>query len=135
MTTISLTNQRGSLRARTIDSIAPWMLAPTEVTPAPPVDVGSRVDGTGKTPTALDLAALRAARNTTGLLSPSARAEMDRILAKYSGNAAAGPTPAAGITSNDAVRANVENNRAVAKIHADFWAPRLAAQRADIFGR
>lgn len=126
MTTIAIQNQRGSLRARTFDAIAP-----TQVTAAPPVDVGTRYDGGGMKPSALDLTALRAARDTSGLLSPSALAEINAILQKYSGKAAAGSTPAAGITSNDAQRDEI---RRVSKGYNDFWNANIARHRTDALG-
>jgi hypothetical protein len=127
MATIAIQNQRGSLRARTFDSIAP-----TAVTGAPDVDVGSRYDGTGKTPREVDLAALRAARDTSGLLSPGALAEINAILKKYSGKAAAGSTGAAGITSNDSGQR--DHIRSVAKSYNDFWNANIARHRASALG-
>ena len=81
----------------------------------------------------IDLASLRALRDTSGLLSPSALAEIDSILKKFSGKTPAGPTPAGGITSNDSGQR--DHIRAVAQSYKNFWDASMAALRADVLGR
>jgi hypothetical protein len=114
------------LRARTFDGAT---ISPTGMTTAPPANVGSVYEGTGKTQRELDLARLKALRDTTGLLNESERSTINAILQKYSGRAA-GPTPGAGITSNDQ-----EYIRSVAQMGKAFWDAKMAEMRADIFGR
>jgi hypothetical protein len=136
---IAIQNQRGSLSLRTCDS------SPLDVTAAPDVDVGTvyaGFGGSGMKPSAKHLAAMHTLRDT-GLLSPGAVVEIDRILRKF-GGAAATKTSSMGITSTDTetaraavaeVRANIDNNRAIAKARDAYWKERLARDRADILGR
>ncbi|MEO7208125.1 MAG: hypothetical protein ABI145_15400, partial [Steroidobacteraceae bacterium] len=97
MTTLTLKNQLGALGAiQTRDAV--------------------RYDGSGMTPRPSDITAMQALRDT-GLLSPAATAEIDKILGKFGGAQSGSNTSQAGITSID--RATEErdyNNRRISEI-------------------
>jgi hypothetical protein len=139
-TTLHLKNQRVTLQTR--DALLTTSARLT-AEPAPevrPGEMGVRLTGSGMVPRQVDITAMRSLRDT-GLLSPAAVAEIDQILAKYSGSSR-GRTSAGGITSTDEARtavaeiaANIDNNKAVARTYKDFWDANAAAFRDADHGR